>query len=126
MEASSIPTHIFVHEEAIQTRKEMLMAAYFVVEINVTDPEMYAQYRKLVQPTIDRYEGRFLVRGGATQTIEGDWQPQRFVIIEFADEEHFKRWYYSPEYTEARNIRFKASTSRAVLAHGSAQETRKE
>ncbi len=94
------------------------MAAYFVVEINVTDPETYAEYSKLVPPIIERYGGRFLVRGGTTQTIEGDWQPQRFVIVEFAGEEHFKRWYYSPEYTEARNIRFKSSTSRAVLAQG--------
>lgn len=94
------------------------MAAYFVVEINVTDPEVYAEYSKLVPPTIERYGGRFLVRGGATQTIEGDWQPQRFVIVEFADEEHFKRWYSSPEYTEAREIRFKSSTAQAVLAQG--------
>ncbi|MDQ2886346.1 MAG: DUF1330 domain-containing protein [Chloroflexota bacterium] len=94
------------------------MAAYFVVEINVTDPEVYAEYSKLVPPTLERYGGKFLVRGGATQTIEGNWQPQRFVIVEFEDEEHFKRWYNSPEYTEARAIRFKASTSRAVLAQG--------
>ena len=94
------------------------MAAYFVVEVKVTDPELYAQYRKLVPPTLDRYGGRFLVRGGATQTIEGDWQPSRFVILEFEDEEHFKRWYNSPEYTEVRNIRFKASTAQAILAQG--------
>ena len=94
------------------------MAVYFVVEVTVTDPEMYAQYARLVPPTLDRYGGKFLVRGGATQTIEGGWQPQRFVIVEFEDEEHFKRWYHSPEYTEARNIRLNASTSRAVLAQG--------
>jgi uncharacterized protein (DUF1330 family) len=94
------------------------MAAYFVVEINVTDPEVYAEYSKLVPSTIERYGGRFLVRGGATQTIEGDWQPQRFVIVEFENEEQFKRWYSSPEYTEARNIRFKSSTAQAILAQG--------
>lgn len=94
------------------------MAVYFVVEIKVTDPEVYPQYSKLVQPILDRYGGKFLVRGGATQTIEGDWQPQRFVIVEFENEEQFKRWYDSPEYTEARNIRFKSSTAQAVLAQG--------
>jgi len=56
------------------------------------------------------------VRGGVTETIEGDWQPQRLVVIEFADTEHFRAWYDSPEYSEVRNIRFNASTARAVLA----------
>jgi uncharacterized protein (DUF1330 family) len=94
------------------------MAAYFVVNVNVTDPRVYAEYSKLVQPTLDHYGGKFLVRGGATQIIEGDWQPHRLVILEFENEEQFKRWYYSPEYTEARETRFKSSTAQAILAQG--------
>ncbi|MBA2677339.1 MAG: DUF1330 domain-containing protein [Ktedonobacteraceae bacterium] len=50
--------------------------------------------------------------------FEGDWQPRRLVIIEFANTEAFKRWYDSPEYSKARAIRFSASTSRAVLLRG--------
>jgi len=91
------------------------MAAYFIVDVNVENPTMYAEYRALVGPTLETYGGKFLARGGATETIEGDWQPQRLVILEFADAEHFKRWYNSPEYSSAREIRFKASHAQAIL-----------
>jgi uncharacterized protein (DUF1330 family) len=94
------------------------MAVYFLVDINVHDPQSYADYSRQVGPMIARHGGSFLVRGGATETIEGDWQPQRLVIIEFADTEHFRAWYDSPEYTQILAIRFNASTSRALLAQG--------
>lgn len=97
------------------------MSAYFIVDVKIHDPESYDEYRKQVGPMVARYGGKFLVRGGATETIEGDWDPQRLVIIEFADTEHFRAWYDSPEYTEVRSIRFKASTARAVLAQGGEQ-----
>lgn len=94
------------------------MAAYFIVDVKVSDPQNYDVYRQLVGPTLERYGGKFIARGGATETIEGDWQPERLVILEFEDTEQFKRWYNSPEYVEAREIRFKASTARAVLTQG--------
>jgi uncharacterized protein (DUF1330 family) len=94
------------------------MAVYFIVDVKVDDPQTYAEYSKLVGPILERYQGKFLVRGGRTETIEGDWQPQRLVIVEFADAEHFRSWYDSPEYSEVRAIRFKASTARTVLAQG--------
>lgn len=94
------------------------MAAYFLGEVQVEDPQTYEEYHKLVGPTVEQYGGKFLVRGGATETIEGNWQPQRLVIIEFEDTEQFKRWYHSPEYTHAREIRFKTSTGKAVLVRG--------
>ncbi len=95
------------------------MAAYFVVDVKeITDPQTYAEYRKGVDATLARYGGKFLVRGGAYETIEGDWQPHRFVMAEFDDEEHFKRWYNSPEYSELREMRFRASTARAIVVRG--------
>jgi uncharacterized protein (DUF1330 family) len=94
------------------------MAVYFIVDVKVEDPTTYEEYRKLVNPTLERYGGKFLVRGGATETIEGDWQPQRLVVLEFENTEHFRRWYDSPEYREAREIRWQASTTRAVLVQG--------
>jgi uncharacterized protein (DUF1330 family) len=97
------------------------MAVYFIVDVNITDAQSYAEYSKQVGPMVARYGGRFLVRGGETTTIEGDWKPQRLVVIEFADTQHFRDWYDSPEYTEVRAIRFKASTARAVLAQGTQQ-----
>ena len=98
------------------------MAVYFIVDVNVNDPQSYAEYSKQVGPMVARHEGRSLVRGGETSTIEGDWQPQRLVVIEFADTEHFRAWYDLPEYAEIRTIRFKASTARAVLAQGTEQK----
>ena len=94
------------------------MAVYYVADVDVHDPQSYAEYSKQVGPIVAQYGGRFLVRGGATEMIEGDWQPQRLVIIEFADTAHFRAWYDSPEYTEARSIRFNASTARAILTQG--------
>jgi uncharacterized protein (DUF1330 family) len=95
------------------------MAAYFVVDIKeITDPQTYAEYRQGVAATLARYGGKFLVRGGAYETIEGDWQPHRFVILQFEDEEHFKHWYNSPEYSKLRELRFKASTGRAIIVQG--------
>jgi uncharacterized protein (DUF1330 family) len=94
------------------------MGVYFVVDVTIHDPQSYADYSRQVGPMVARYGGSFLVRGGATETIEGDWQPRRLVIIEFADTAHFRAWYDSPEYAEVRTIRFNASTARAVLAQG--------
>jgi uncharacterized protein (DUF1330 family) len=96
-----------------------MMAAYFIVDIKeITDPQMYEQYREGVGPTLQQYGGKFLVRGGAYETIEGDWQSQRLVILEFADVEQFKRWYNSPEYSELLKLRLKVSTTRAVVVQG--------
>jgi len=95
------------------------MAAYFMVDIKeITDQETYAEYRKGVEATLAKYGGRFLVRGGAYETIEGEWQSQRLVLIEFADQEQFKGWYYSPEYTELRKLRTSASHGKAVIVQG--------
>ncbi|HEX7736643.1 MAG TPA: DUF1330 domain-containing protein [Ktedonobacteraceae bacterium] len=94
------------------------MAAYFIVDVNVENPVLYEEYRKLVGPTLELYGGKFLARGGATESIEGGWQTQRLVILEFADTAQFHRWYDSPEYSAAKAIRFKASTARAILVQG--------
>jgi uncharacterized protein (DUF1330 family) len=94
------------------------MAAYFIVDVNVEDPATYDEYRKLVNPTLELYGGTFLARGGATESIEGDWRSQRLVILEFENAEQFKRWYYSPEYSAAREVRFRASHARAILVQG--------
>ena len=94
------------------------MAVYFVVEVTIHDPQSYAEYSRQVAPMVARHGGRFLVRGGATETVEGDWHPQRFVILEFPDTEHFRAWYDSPEYTAILKIRHSASDARAILVQG--------
>lgn len=94
------------------------MAAYVIADIDVHDPETYKEYTSLVQATLDPFEGHFLVRGGASETLEGDWRPSRVVVIEFPSAEHARGWYTSPEYGKAMAIRGRASTGSIILAQG--------
>ena len=94
------------------------MAAYIVVDVEITNPEEYRTYTQQVLPTIEKYGGKFIVRGGQTEALEGDWQPGRFVILEFPGVEQARTWYSSPEYTAIIGIRHRASNSRMLLAQG--------
>ena len=91
------------------------MAAYFVVELDVTDRAGMEPYAAAVPATIAQYGGRYLTRGGATELIEGGPQPKRIVILEFADAATLKRWYNSPEYQKILPGRLANSTSRAFI-----------
>ena len=94
------------------------MAAYIVVDIDVHDAPGLEEYRRLVPGTITKYGGRFIVRGGAFQVLEGSWQPKRMVLLEFPSTEQAKRWYDSEEYRPLKAMRFKASTANLVLVDG--------
>ena len=95
------------------------MAAYVIVDLEVTDAEPYREYQRRVSATIERYGGRYLVRGGRFETLEGDWQPKRFVVLEFPSFEQAKAWYDSSEYREILPIRERhARTSFLALADG--------
>jgi uncharacterized protein (DUF1330 family) len=94
------------------------VAAYVIAEVDVTDPATYEEYRKLVPPTITRYGGKFLVRGGAVETKEGGWQPKRLVVLEFASMDQARKWYHSPEYAPALALRLKAARSKVLLVEG--------
>jgi uncharacterized protein (DUF1330 family) len=94
------------------------MAAYVIAEVDVTDPVAYENYRKMVAPTIQQYNGKFLVRGGRVESKEGGWNPPRFVIVEFPSLERAREWYQSPEYAPALALRLKASRSRLIIAEG--------
>jgi uncharacterized protein (DUF1330 family) len=94
------------------------LAAYVIAEVDVTDTEVYEGYRKLVPPTLEKYGGKFLVRGGAVESKEGGWQPSRLVVIEFASMDAARMWYESPEYTAAMAIRHSAANSRVVIVEG--------
>ena len=94
------------------------MAAYIIVDVEVTDPEEYRTYRQQTLATIEKCGGKFIVRGGQTETLEGDWKPGRFVILEFPSVEQARTWYSSPEYTAIIGIRHRASNSRMILTQG--------
>ncbi|BCS35913.1 hypothetical protein TBR22_A51480 [Luteitalea sp. TBR-22] len=94
------------------------MSAYVIVEVTVTNPEPYAGYRDLATASVARHGGRFLVRGGQTTTLEGGWQPERFVVIEFPSVEAARAFYYSDDYQEALKVRLANSTGRAFIVEG--------
>jgi len=94
------------------------MPAYVVAEVEVTDAATYEDYRKLVPATVAQYDGKFLVRGGTTETKEGGWEPKRLVILEFASMDQARKWYHSPEYAPALALRLKAARSRLLLVEG--------
>jgi len=94
------------------------MAAYVVANVEVRDPERYADYRKGVLATIERYGGRFLARGGATEVLEGAFRPGRFVIIEFPSAQVARTWWDSPEYRPLRELRQRASDGDLFVVEG--------
>jgi uncharacterized protein (DUF1330 family) len=92
--------------------------AYLVVDAKSTDPERMVEYRRLSSIAVDKFGGRFLVRGGAYEVLEGQWQPQRLVVIEFESRERAKAFYDSPEYVAARQARAGVSSFDMVLVEG--------
>lgn len=94
------------------------MAAYFIVEIDVQDAAAFEEYRKQVPATIAKYGGRYLVRGGRTETLEGDWHPKRVVVLEFPSPEQARTFYDSPEYGPLKALRLRAATSKLLLVEG--------
>jgi uncharacterized protein (DUF1330 family) len=94
------------------------MAAYAIVDIEITDPEAYEEYRKQVPPLVAKYGGKYLVRGGEMEKVEGDWSPTRIVVLEFESMERVKEFYYSEEYEPLKQIRLSATKSNMVLVDG--------
>jgi uncharacterized protein (DUF1330 family) len=94
------------------------MAAYVIADIEVTDPEGNAEYRALAGPTVAAHGGKYIVRGGTVETLEGDWHPSRFVIVEFPSMERARAWYTSPEYQEALKVRQRTANSKFILVEG--------
>jgi uncharacterized protein (DUF1330 family) len=92
--------------------------AYLVVDARVTDAERILRYRELASVAVHRYGGRYLVRGGAIETLEGDWKPERIVIVEFDSRDAVRRFYDSPEYRAAREAREGAAEFDMLLVEG--------
>jgi uncharacterized protein (DUF1330 family) len=94
------------------------MAAYVIADVQVTDPAGYEPYRPLAAASIARFGGRYIVRGGNADLLEGAPEPERIVVIEFPDAETARRWYQSDEYQSALKIRQSASRGRLILVEG--------
>ena len=94
------------------------MAAYFIADIDVTDPEGFEEYRRLVAPIVSKYGGKYLVRGGDIETVEGDWAPKRLVVLEFDSRERLKSWHESEDYRPVKAMRHKSAVTNAVMVEG--------
>jgi len=94
------------------------MAAYCIVDVDVKNAEAYASYKHSAAASIAQYGGRYLVRGGPHEVLEGEWHPTRLVVLEFPSVDAAKRWYTSPEYADVKPIRLEHAVSDMVLVDG--------
>lgn len=94
------------------------MAAYVIADVEVHDPEVYRGYIEVVPETIEAYGGRFVVRGGRAENLEGEWDPKRIVVLEFESLERAKAWWDSQEYESAKALRQSASAARMIVVEG--------
>ncbi len=94
------------------------MAAYVIANVRITDPDRYPEYSGRVPQTIERYGGRYLARGGKVEVLEGDWKPQRLVILEFESMERLREWYASPEYAPLKQLREEVAVSQLAVVEG--------
>jgi len=94
------------------------MSAYVIVDIEITNPTGYEEYKKLAPAAVKLYGGKYLARGGLNETLEGNWHTQRLVILEFESMEGAKAWLNSPEYAPARALRYKFAKSKMIVVEG--------
>src|SRR5437016_13356727 len=91
------------------------MAAYIIVEIDILDPVGYEEYKKLAGPTVEKHGGKYIVRGGKTEVLEGVWNPKRIVVLEFPTMERAKEWLNCDEYREPRKLRHRTGKTKMIL-----------
>ncbi len=94
------------------------MPAYVIVEIEVTDPVIYEEYKKLAPPIVAAFGGKYVARGGAVEALEGKWAPKRLVILEFESVTRAKQWVESPEYRAARRLRQQSTKTNMIVIEG--------
>jgi uncharacterized protein (DUF1330 family) len=94
------------------------MTAYVIVDIEVTDPAGYEEYKQLAPAAVALYGGKYIARGGKNESLEGNWQANRLVILEFPSVEQAKAWVNSPEYAPARAMRHQYARSKMIVVEG--------
>ena len=94
------------------------MPALVIVDIEVTDPVRYEEYKKLASASIAAHGGRYLVRGGAHEVLDGDWTPRRLVVLQFDSVAQAKAWRNSTEYAEAKKVREHCARSNMIVVEG--------
>ena len=94
------------------------MAGYIIAQLEITDPEGFGRYREMVPSTIEQFGGRYIVRGGKVETLEGDWSPERLVILQFDSAEQARAWWASEEYAEAKALRQASAKTQLIVVEG--------
>ena len=94
------------------------MPAYVIIDINVQDPAGYEEYKKQASDAVFKYGGRYIVRGGRTEVLEGDWQPNRIVVLEFPSIDKAKGWLNGEHYREPRKLRHKTAKTNMIVVEG--------
>jgi uncharacterized protein (DUF1330 family) len=95
------------------------MSAYLIVDVTrIADPDAYRRYTPLVPPTLDRYGGEYLARGGAVTVLEGEWSPSRVVVVRFDSVEAATRWWASAEYAQPKQLRHQAAATNMIVVDG--------
>lgn len=94
------------------------MAAYVIVEIEIVDPVGYEDYKSRASASVQKHGGKYIVRGGATEVLEGDWKPKRIVVLEFDSMQRAKDWLNCEEYREPRKMRHRTARTNMILVDG--------
>ncbi len=94
------------------------MPAFIIVDVTILNTVEYEGYKKLTPPSLVKYGGKFIVRGGSTECLEGDWNPERIVVLEFEDAKRAKDWWSSAEYAPAKKIRQLNAKTKMILVEG--------
>lgn len=94
------------------------MPAFVIVEIAIHNPEEYEDYKKLTPQSLIPFDGKFIVRGGETESLEGDWNPERIVVLEFPNTDKAKSWWNSEGYAPAKALRQKTAHTKMILVPG--------
>jgi len=94
------------------------MPAYVIVEITIHNPTDYEDYKKLTPQSLKPFDGKFIVRGGKAESLEGDWTPERIVVVEFPNTEKAKAWWNSDGYAPAKALRQRTAHTKMILVPG--------
>jgi len=94
------------------------MPAYIIVEVSIHSPKEYEDYKKLTPASLIPFEGKFVVRGGQAENLEGDWNPERIVVLEFPTLEKAKAWWNSEQYAPAKALRHRTAYSKMIVVPG--------
>ncbi len=94
------------------------MAAYLIFDVEVTDPAAAGDYAKLANESLAPFQSKVIVHGGMVEVLEGDWKPERVVVVEFESVEQARQWYMSPAYTKAKDILHRAASTNVILVEG--------